>query len=132
MANRNLDDVSTIGKGIVTLAGRFVTDAAGAVTSQVPATTQGAPFTVTKPAATTGQYLITLNDPYPDFYSAVATGMKAAGANVYKVDVAAVDTSAVPATVTLQVHDATSGNAADPNALTVGFVLTMKNSTVYP
>ena len=130
MANRNFDGVQALGKGVTLIAGNFAVDGAGAVTAQVPTVANAAPFTVTKPAATTGQYLITLQDSYNAVLAVLPSVLKSAGANVYKADVAAY--SASSGTVTLQVHDTTSGAAVDPATIEVDFLLVLKNSSVWP
>lgn len=130
MANRSFSETYTLGKGVVSIFGNFTVDGAGAVTAQYPTVANAAPFTVTKPAATTGVYRITLQDQFVGVYAVLATVLKAAGANVYKVDGAAAD--ATTRVFDLQVHNTTTGNAADPASLTIGFQLVLKNSTVWP
>lgn len=123
--NRNLDNVQTVGKGIVPIAGQFTVDGSSVVSAQTPAA--GAVFTVTKPAGT-GIYRITLTEGVSDIYSVQC--------NIYG---AAVDAQVQPKTYTastgvvdLQVVKTSDGTAVDPTSRGVHFVIWAKNSTVTP
>ena len=125
MANRNFDDVQTLGKGIKVIAGSFAPNGSSALSA---AAVKGKGFTVAY--TSTGLYTLTLQDKYVDLISAVCQVQLAAGDDKY-LQVGSY--SAANKTLEIRCWDASGAAVADIAANAnnrINFVLVMKNSSV--
>lgn len=126
MANRNFDNVQTLGKGVKVIAGSFAPNGSSAVSA---ASVKGIGFTVARTG--TGQFTITLSDAYVDYLSITASLALSAGDDKF-LQLGAVDVVTAK-TIVVNVWDVSGAAATDvaANAANrIHFVAWLKNSTV--
>jgi len=125
MADRNFDNVQTLGKGRKIISGSFLPNGAGAIAAD-PAWLG---FSVARTSA--GSFTITLTDPYVAIVAAVATIQMNAATDVVP-QWGAIDVVTAKTLVLNTLAAAVATDIASNANNRVFFTLTLRNTTVVP